>query len=72
VLGFVLCLVRWRTGSLYPCIGLHALNNSIAFGVLQDWDWQILPTAAGAFGLIALVLAPFRDEPRLRLDRSAA
>ena len=26
-----------RTGSLYPCIALHCLNNSIAFGVSQDW-----------------------------------
>jgi uncharacterized protein len=60
-LGFVLCLVRWKTGSLYPCIALHALNNSIAFGVLQDWDWQILALAAASFGLIALALAPFRD-----------
>src|SRR5438309_2237107 len=29
-LGFVLCLVRWRTGSLYPCMALHAINNSLA------------------------------------------
>ena len=26
-LGFVLCVVRWRTGSLYPCMALHSLNN---------------------------------------------
>jgi membrane protease YdiL (CAAX protease family) len=31
-LGFVFCLVYERTGSLYPVIGLHALNNSIAYG----------------------------------------
>ena len=41
VFGFVLCLLYWRTGSLYPCIALHALNNSLAFGVSQHWDWQI-------------------------------
>jgi membrane protease YdiL (CAAX protease family) len=28
-LGFLLCLVYERSGSLYPCIALHALNNSI-------------------------------------------
>jgi membrane protease YdiL (CAAX protease family) len=39
--GFVLCLLRERTGSLYPCIALHCANNSLAFGVSQDWDWQI-------------------------------
>ena len=27
------CLVYERTGSLYPVIALHALNNAIAFGV---------------------------------------
>ena len=32
-LGFVLCLVRWRTGSLYPCMALHSFNNSLALGV---------------------------------------
>ena len=36
-LGFVLCLIRWRTGSLYPCMALHAFNNVLAFGVLLDW-----------------------------------
>ncbi len=37
-LGFVLCLVRWRTGSLYPCMALHAFNNALAFGVVLDWS----------------------------------
>ena len=38
-LGFVLCLVRWRTGSLYPCMALHSLNNSLALGVNQlHWN----------------------------------
>ncbi len=34
-LGFVLCVVRWRTGSLYPCIVLHSANNALALGVNQ-------------------------------------
>ena len=34
-LGFVLCLVRWRTGSLYPCMALHSANNALALGVNQ-------------------------------------
>jgi membrane protease YdiL (CAAX protease family) len=33
VLGFMFCLVYERTGSIYPVIALHALNNAIAFGV---------------------------------------
>ncbi len=41
VLGFGLCLIYAWTRSLYPCVALHALNNAIAFGVTQDWTWQI-------------------------------
>lgn len=38
-LGFVLCLVRWKTRSLYPCIALHSINNSLALGVNQlHWN----------------------------------
>jgi hypothetical protein len=48
-LGFVLCLVRWRTGSLYPCMALHSINNSLALGVNQ-LHWE-----AGA--IVALVAA---------------
>jgi len=47
-----------RTGSLYPCIALHALNNSLAFGVSQDWDWQIPLVMLGANAVIAAVLLP--------------
>ena len=31
-LGFILCMVRWRTRSLYPCIALHSANNALALG----------------------------------------
>ena len=37
-LGFGLCLVYRYTGSLYPGIGAHALNNSIAFASLESWN----------------------------------
>jgi membrane protease YdiL (CAAX protease family) len=60
VFGFALCLLRVKTGSLYPCIGTHALNNSLAFGASQDWDWQILPLLAAALALIALILLGIR------------
>jgi hypothetical protein len=53
--GFALCLLRERTGSLYPCIGLHCANNSLAFGVSQHWSWQIPLLFVGALGLIGLV-----------------
>jgi membrane protease YdiL (CAAX protease family) len=56
VLGFLLCLVYRFTGSLYPCIALHALNNSIAFASLEEWsvgDGALL--VLGALALIALI-----------------
>ncbi len=30
VLGFVLCLVVWRTGSIYPAMLMHFLNNAVS------------------------------------------
>ena len=41
-LGFVLCLIRWRTRSLYPCMALHSANNALALGVNQ-LHWTALP-----------------------------
>jgi membrane protease YdiL (CAAX protease family) len=58
VLGVVLCLLRWRTGSLLPCIAVHAINNSIAYGYLLHWGWQIPLLAAGSLALLALLLSP--------------
>lgn len=57
-LGFVLCLLRWKTGSLYPCIGLHAVNNSVSFGALLGWGWEIVPLTLGSLALLVLVLRP--------------
>jgi membrane protease YdiL (CAAX protease family) len=41
VLGSGLCLLYVRTGSLLPCIGLHALNNSISFVVTKEMEWTL-------------------------------
>lgn len=60
VFGFLLCLIYWRTGSLYPCIALHSINNAIAFGVTEGWSWQIPLVAIGALVAITAVLAPTR------------
>ena len=47
-LGFVLCIVRWKTGSLYPCMALHSINNSLALGINQlHWN-------AGEIGALIL------------------
>jgi membrane protease YdiL (CAAX protease family) len=56
VLGFTFCLVYERTGSLFPVIALHAVNNALAFGI-QAEGWG----ASAAFGplmLIACLLVP--------------
>lgn len=62
VFGSLLCLLYYKTKSLYPPIALHAINNAIAFGGSQevDWDWQILPLALGALAILALVALAVR------------
>jgi len=48
ILGAGLCLLYEWTGSLYPAIALHALNNAIALGANLDWDWQIPAMMVGS------------------------
>ncbi|MDA0181054.1 CPBP family intramembrane metalloprotease [Solirubrobacter phytolaccae] len=36
--GVGLCLLYWRTQSIVPCMALHALNNSITFGLTRELD----------------------------------
>ncbi len=59
-LGFVLCLVRWRTGSLYPCMALHSINNSLALGVNQlHWDaGAIVALVAGSVAVVGAITLP--------------
>ncbi|MGB2712097.1 MAG: type II CAAX endopeptidase family protein, partial [Conexibacter sp.] len=60
IFGFFLCIVRWRTGSLLPCMVLHALNNAVAFGVTQDWTAvETLLLALGASSVVLLACLPF-------------
>jgi uncharacterized protein len=54
--GFLLCLLYQRTRSLYPCMALHCINNSIAFGVGEHWGWQIPLVLAGALAVIAVTV----------------
>ena len=59
VFGVVLALLYWRTGSLLPCIALHSINNSLAFGSIQDWTWQIavlLPAALAVLWALWMAL----------------
>jgi len=38
-LGFGLCLLYRYSGSLYPSVAAHCINNSIAYGSLEKWQW---------------------------------
>ncbi|MFZ2052005.1 MAG: type II CAAX endopeptidase family protein [Solirubrobacteraceae bacterium] len=55
-LGFLLCLLYRATGSLYPCIALHALNNCLAFGEIEEWGWQIPLLLVGSLVCIWLMV----------------
>jgi membrane protease YdiL (CAAX protease family) len=57
-LGFGLCLLYRYTGSLYPGIAAHALNNSLAFAGLAGWEWwQGLALIVAALVGIAAVIS---------------
>lgn len=54
-LGFVLCLLRWRSGSLYPGMALHSANNSLALGV--QLGWSVAATVGLILGSWAVIAA---------------
>jgi membrane protease YdiL (CAAX protease family) len=60
LLGFVLCLLRWRTRSLYPCMALHSINNSLALGISQlHWSsGEIFALMFGSLFVIAGLTGP--------------
>ena len=67
-LGFVLCLLRWRTGSLYPCMALHSANNALALGVVTlHWAaGPIVGLIVASWLTIAAVTGPLASRrPRL-------
>jgi uncharacterized protein len=66
VLGAGLCLLYLRTGSLLPCIGLHAFNNAIAFASTKEMAWPVwLLTVGGSVTVTVLIgLAFVRSRPR--------
>ncbi|HMD57645.1 MAG TPA: type II CAAX endopeptidase family protein [Solirubrobacteraceae bacterium] len=56
-LGFGLCLLYRRTGSLYPCMAAHSLNNSVAFASLAGLTFlEGAALALAALAGIALVV----------------
>jgi hypothetical protein len=59
-LGFMLCWLRWRTGSLYPCMALHSLNNALALGIAQlHWNSaEIVALMLGSLLVIGALTLP--------------
>lgn len=56
VFGTILCLVYERTGTLYSAIAMHAVNNTLAFGV-GSGHWT-LSLALGGAVIAGCVVAP--------------
>jgi len=68
IFGVALCFVLWRTGSLIPCIMLHAFNNSIAFGATKELPWWgfvmlVLGSVGTTLGVSLLAMRIRRGEP---------
>ena len=67
VLGFLLCLLYRRTGSIIPGMGVHAFNNALALGSTLDWSAQatvvamVAAPAAVVLAASAVALAAVRD-----------
>jgi membrane protease YdiL (CAAX protease family) len=75
-LGFMLCMVRWQTGSLYPGMAMHSANNALALGY-EDLHWtapEIIALVLGSWAVIALIVGPIgaRVPPLLRGRAAAA
>ena len=67
VMGFGLCLLFWFTGSLLPCVGLHALNNAIVLAFALHLEAAALLVVIGApvvaVGLLRLMARERAPQP---------
>jgi membrane protease YdiL (CAAX protease family) len=67
VLGIMFCYVYERTGSLFPTIALHSLNNTIAYGATTNNGWA--PAAVVGGLVIAGCIVGLMRAPALPLAR---
>jgi uncharacterized protein len=72
VLGFALCLVYWFTGSLLPCIGLHAAHNAMVVGIQLGWGIEVPAAMLGAVAVSLLLVAPFTRGRAPKLAQASA
>lgn len=72
VFGALLCLLYVKTGSILPCMVLHALNNSLALGVTQGWSWEVPLVMVGSCAVIVVLMRLVIRSPRLSRPALAA
>jgi membrane protease YdiL (CAAX protease family) len=64
ILGVLLCVVYQQTGSLLPCIGLHAVNNAISFSATKSVPWpEAVLIVLACTGAAVAVAAAFTQRP---------
>jgi membrane protease YdiL (CAAX protease family) len=61
VLGFIFCVVYEKTGSIYPVIAMHSINNAIAYGAQAD-GWEV-SAVLGPLMILACMLVPRISAP---------
>jgi membrane protease YdiL (CAAX protease family) len=65
--GMALCFLYERTGSLLPCMVLHALNNALALAVSQGWSvGETAAFMAGSAGTVLAIALSFTRAARPR------
>jgi uncharacterized protein len=62
VFGFGACLLFWFTGSLLPCVALHAGNNAMVMSIGGDWTWQVPVAIVACVTISVVLLLPFARE----------
>jgi len=66
ILGTLLCVLYVKTGSLLPCIALHAINNSISFAATKSLPWTAgVAIVIASTGAAVAIAAAVTNRPTL-------
>ncbi len=66
ILGSLLCVLYLQTGSLLPCIALHAINNAISFAATKELHWaEGVAIVVASTGAAVAVAAAVTRRPAL-------
>lgn len=73
LLGIGLCILYVKTGSLLPCMGLHALHNSISFAATKAVDVAVgVGLVVGSVGITLAIGLAFVARERRAASRPVA